>query len=360
VLDFDQLLAPINADGPGGVDLRLDPSPTSTYYTVKDARSTARAAERQRLLEGQESDGSADWRPVLERGCAALAEKSKDLEIAAYVVEALLRLQGFSGLRDGFRLLRELVERFWEQLYPLPDEDGIDSRVAPLAGLNGEGSDGTLLGPLMSTPLTGGSSVGPYSYSDYQQAQALSSLEDEVRAKRVARGAVTMEQFSQAVSETPSEFFDNVVGVLNECQEEFGKLTTALDQLCGERAPPTSAIREHLQQCLDAVRTTAGHKLKITTPAAQEGVAATQSAATATGAARPPGEVQTREEAFAAIQKIADFFRRTEPHSPLCYALDQVVRWGHLSLPELLRELVPDQGPREYYGRLVGLPKDNQ
>jgi type VI secretion system protein ImpA len=352
------LLSPIAGDGPGGIDLRLDPSPTSTYYSVKDARSTARAAERQRLLEGEQSDGAADWKPVLERGCAALAEKSKDLEIAAYVVEALLRLQGFAGLRDGFRLLRELVERFWEHLYPLPDEDGIDSRVAPLAGLNGEGSEGTLLGPLMSTPLTAGSSVGPYSYSDYQQAQALSGLEEEAREKRIARGAVTMEQFSQAVTETPSEFFDNLVSLLKECQEEFGKLSEGLDKVCGERAPPTSAIREHLGQCLDAVRTTAGHKLKSEAPAAQEGAEGAQTAATGAVAARAPGEVQTREEAFATIQKIADFFRRTEPHSPLCYALDQVVRWGRLPLPELLRELVPDQGPREYYGRLVGLPKD--
>lgn len=360
MLDFDQLLAPINGDGPGGVDLRLDPSPTSTYYTVKDARSTARAAERQRLLEGLESDGSADWRPVLERGCVALAEKSKDLEIAAYVVEALLRLQGFVGLRDGFRLLRELVERFWEQLYPLPDEEGIDSRVAPLAGLNGEGSEGTLLGPMMSTPLTGGSSVGPYSLSDYQQAQALAGLEEEVRAKRVARGAVTMEQFNQAVSETPSEFFENLVSVLNECREEFGKLSAALDQYCGERAPPTSAIREHLAQCLDAVRATAGHKLKSepAAVAASAGEEGTRAAQTGGGAARPPGEVQTREEALAAIQKIADFFRRTEPHSPLSYALDQVVRWARLPLPQLLLELVPEQGPREYLGKLVGIPKD--
>jgi type VI secretion system protein ImpA len=360
VLDFDQLLAPISGDGPGGVDLRLDPSPTSTYYSVKDARSTARAAERQRLLEGQESDGSGDWRPVLERGSKALAEKSKDLEIAAYVVEALLRLEGFPGLRDGFRLLRELVERFWEHLYPLPDEDGIDSRVAPLAGLNGEGSEGTLIGPLTSTPLTEGSSVGPYSYSHYQQAQALTTLEEEAREKRIARGAVTMEQFTQAVSETTPEFFENLVRTLKECQEEFGKLTTVLDQICGERAPPTSAIRAHLEQCLDVVRTTAGYKLKTEAPAGeQDGVAATSVSATGGAvAARPPGEVQTREEAFAAIQKIAEFFRRTEPHSPLCYALDQVVRWGRLSLPELLMELVPEPGAREYFGKLVGLPKE--
>lgn len=358
MLDFDQLLSPIPGDGPGGIDLRLDPSPTSTYYSVKDARSSARAAERQRLLEGQESDGSADWRPVLELGCAALAEKSKDLEIAAYVVEALLRLQGFPGLRDGFRLLNELVERFWEHLYPLPDEDGLESRVAPLAGLNGEGSEGTLLGPLMSTPLTQGSSVGPYSYAHFQQAQALSGLEEEAREKRIARGAVTMDQFSQAVNETAPEFFENLTKVLRECQEEFGKLNAGLDQICGERAPPTSAIRAQLDQCLDAVRTTAGHKLKSAPAAAQDGVDTAPASATGAAATRPPSEGQTREEAFAAIQKIADFFRRTEPHSPISYSLDQVVRWGRLPLPQLLLELVPEPAAREYLGKLVGIPQD--
>jgi type VI secretion system protein ImpA len=320
----------------------------------------ARAAERQMLLEGQAADNTADWRPVLERGCEALAEKSKDLEIAAYVVEALLRLEGFPGLRDGFRLLRELIERFWEHLYPLPDEDGIDTRVAPLAGLNGDGAEGTLMAPLVRVPLTDGSNVGPYSYSDYQQAQALNGTSEEVRAKRIARGAITLEQFTQAVNESPSEFFENLVQVLSECQDEFGKLTAALDKACGERSPPSSAIRTSLEQCLDTVRGTAGHKLKSESAPAETSGDEVPAGTYGAAAARPPGEVQTREEAFAAIAKIADFFRRTEPHSPLSYALDQVVRWGRLPLPQLLQELVPDRGQREYLGKLVGIPPDQQ
>jgi len=163
LLDIDELLTPIPGDNPAGIDLRSDSSPSSIYYAVKDARTAARSSERQLLLEGDGSAPPPDWRPVLERGCEALKDKSKDLEIAAFVVEAALRLDGLAGLRDGFRLLRELIERFWDQLYPLPDEDGVETRVAPIAGLNGSGAEGTLLAPLARIRLTEGSSDGPFS-----------------------------------------------------------------------------------------------------------------------------------------------------------------------------------------------------
>src|SRR2546425_1256477 len=147
VLDFERLLAPIAEDAPTGADLRADPSPTSLYYAIKDARSTARAAERQ-MVGGEEGSSGADWRPVLQHGTKALAEKTKDLEITAYLIEALVRLHGFAGLRDGFRLARELGERYWDGLYPVPDEEGVATRVAPLTGLNGEDADGTLIAPI--------------------------------------------------------------------------------------------------------------------------------------------------------------------------------------------------------------------
>jgi type VI secretion system protein ImpA len=123
VLDFDALLAPVPGDNPAGADLRADPCPTSLHYAIKDARSAARAAERQQLA-GEDGASPPDWRPVLRRGTEALAQKSKDLEVVAYLTEALVRLHGFAGLRDGFRLARELVERFWDGLYPCPTRRG--------------------------------------------------------------------------------------------------------------------------------------------------------------------------------------------------------------------------------------------
>jgi len=141
VLDFVRLLEPIAGENPAGRPLRADFSGTSLYHQVKDARAAARSAERNLAYEEDDENvqrfNVADWKPILALGPQVLAEESKDLEVAAWLTEALLRQHGYAGLRDGFRLLRELVERFWDNLYPLPDEDGIHARTAPLTGLNG-------------------------------------------------------------------------------------------------------------------------------------------------------------------------------------------------------------------------------
>jgi type VI secretion system protein ImpA len=150
-------------------------------------RLANRAAERL-LLSDHGDISSPDWRPVLQHGTEILAEKSKDMEITAYVIEALIRLHGFAGLRDGFRLARELVQCFWDDLYPLPDEDGLETRLAPLAALNGTDGEGALIGCIWCVPLTQGAELACY---HFQQAFALSQTRDEVvREKRRKEGAV--------------------------------------------------------------------------------------------------------------------------------------------------------------------------
>jgi len=256
VLDFAKLLTPIPGDQPAGVDLRTDPSPASDYFAIKDARSAARAAERQMVLAEDEANNTpADWRPVQERAIKALATKSKDLEITAYLIEALVRRNGFAGLRDGFRLARELIERFWDGLYPLPAEDGLETRVAPLTGLNGDGAEGTLIIPIARVPITESANVGRLGSVHYQQAAALSKITDtKVREKKIAQGAISLDVFLKGVSESPPAFYSNLVQDLQQCQEEFAKLSAALDQKCGGDAPPASGIRTALGSCLEIVK----------------------------------------------------------------------------------------------------------
>src|SRR5262249_41939649 len=190
VLDLAKLVAPIPGPKPTGKDLREELSPNSAYYAIKDARNAARAAERQLAVDGDEATAPPDWRLVLQLGTEALAEQTKDLETTAYLIEALVRLHGFAGLRDGFQLARELVEQYWDGLYPQPDEDGLDTRLAPLTGLNGEDAEGTLLVPIARVPITEATSLGRLDCTHYQQAVALGKLTDATaREQRVAAGA---------------------------------------------------------------------------------------------------------------------------------------------------------------------------
>jgi len=86
--------------------------------------------------------------------------------------------------------------------------------------------------------------------------------------------------------------------------------------------------------------------------ATEDGVSAGEAGVQASGAA-PAARVregyETREQAFSELAKIADFFRRIEPHSPISYTLDEVVRRGRMTLPELLSELIQDEGARRLF-----------
>jgi type VI secretion system protein ImpA len=350
VLNFERLLQPLEGDSTAGADIRGDASPSSLYYQIKDARSAARTAERQAAMG--DADVRADWRPVLKYGELALAEKTKDLEISAYMIEALVRLHGFAGLRDGFRLARGLVEQFWDGLYPKPDEDGIDTRVAPLASLSGDDAEGVLIQPIASVPLTDGAGEGPFALVDYQQAVAIDQLTDEeARSRRTDEVGISRGKIAQAVNETPAEFYVELVDDLNACTEEFSGLCTALDERCAGRPPPSSNVRDVLGKCLDAVRDIARNKLPSLTDQ-MDGEAAPAASA---GSAGPPGSIRTREDALQTLLRVADFFRRTEPHNPVSYALEQAVHWSRLSLPDLLTELIPDEGTRFALFKHVGI-----
>jgi type VI secretion system protein ImpA len=358
VLDVDQLVQPLGGERPTGEDLRRDPSPTSVYYKVKDCRTTARATERQNQMNGDEQV-PVDWKPILMLVPDVLAERSKDLEVAAYFLEALVRETGLAGLRDGFRLVRELVAKYGESLYPEPDEDGVETLVAPLTGLNGEDGEGTLILPIRQVAITDQSSVGQFGTSDYQQALEIERLSGQQRERRVEHGGVTLSDFRLAVSETSAAFFRELLDDTESCLAEHAELVTVLDATYGQFSPPTSNVRRVLEEVRDTIKTVAGDKLALVADAADEATdEATTDAPTgaaAAGAPAPKRELETREDAFKTILKVAEFFRRTEPHSPLSYALERIVRWGRLPLPELMKELIADGSSVTQMFNLVGI-----
>lgn len=366
ILDFEALVAPIAGEMPTGQDLRQDSSPNPVYYRLKDARSAARAAERSmEAFDESELDGGAggvvqEWRTILDLAPRVLAEQSKDLEIAAWLIEALVRVHGFAGLRDGFRLARELVERFWDGLYPAEDEDGVVTKVAPLAGLNGEGADGTLIQPIRKVPITGSPDLGSYGLWHHEQASKLLELPEDKRAQRIAAGATTLEQFEASARATPASFYRSVIPDLEECRAEYGRLNAALQERCGADAPPSSRIDGMLRAALEILQVFGKDAL------AQDGAGAgdEDAAAPVTGAGQPAsatasvsveGQIRTREDAFRTLQKVAEFFRQTEPHSPISYTLEDVVRRGRMPLPALLAELMPDQEARRTFLVAAGI-----
>jgi len=352
VIDVEALLAPISESAPTGVDPRADTSPTSAYFKLKDARSAARAAERRADSEGGSTEIAPEWDAILDLAPQILTTGGKDLEVTAWYIEALVRAKGFAGFRDGYRLAGGLCERYWDSFHSLPpDEEGMVSRLAPLAGLNGVDGEGALIQPMRKVPITAaGGDFGPYSAYQYDAAFALGQIADPAaRANREAAGAVTLEKFNRAVADSGGAFYVNLLDDLGQAAESFAAITAVLDAKAAAASPPSTSLRDLLEAITTTVRSISKELVAQALAAQAQASAAaapeSEAAGAGDGAAAPrSGAPIGREDALRQILKLADFFKQYEPHSPISTTLEEVVRRARLPFSELLAELVPDAG----------------
>lgn len=347
-IDVELLLAPVSEAAPCGTNIRDDFSPASPYFKLRDSRHAARAAERRADTEGESPALLPEWRAILDIAPKVLVERSKDLEVTVWLIEALVRTQGFAGLRDGFSLARGLVEKYWSGLHSLADEEGVATKVAPLTGLNGQDAEGTLIQPLRKVPLTKRGDEGPFAVYHYDQAFALSQITDAAaRARREQAGVVTLERFTAAVNASGGMFYIALIEDIQESIAELDALTKALDECAGPAAPPSSAIRNALQGILDTVQRFSKDLVERARPAVAEAVpegavAPNGSGTKSEGVDNSMGPIRNREDALRVLLQVAEYFNKHEPHSPISTSLQEIVRRARLPFSELLAELLPD------------------
>ncbi len=362
IIDINSLLEPVSEDNPVGIDIREDASPSSAYYTIKDARNSARAAERNSMFDGGSTEADENWRKILELAPEILKNNSKDLEIASWYTEALIRRYGFSGLKAGFSIIKQMIEKYWDNLYPMPDEDGIETRVSSLTGLNGEGAEGVLIAPIRNVHITDDVQPGPFNFWQYKQALDIQKIADEEsRAEKSNKIGFNIEDIENVVSGSSEDFFVNLRDDVATCLAEYREISRMLDEHCGNiDAPPTSNIINTLEDTLGVINHIGKYKLPDESSNEEEfnedGTAATESSEPQSSS----GPIKTRVDAFKRLNEISEFFRKTEPHSPISYALEKAVKWGDMSLSELMRELIPDSSSLNYYSSLTGVKTDEE
>lgn len=253
---LENLLEPISDVQPAGEDLRWTPE----WDRIKEARraddplETGKWAKRERKI--------ADWLLVKELACGLLRDRSKDLQLALWLTEAEMKLRGFPGLRDGFRLTRELLTLYWDiGLYP-KIEDGPEDRSGPLQWLNDKLVDSVTA--LAITARAGGGQN--YSFDDLQDARRVGSEAnyrnadgdiDTVKKKAydaaVAAGRPSLDIFERTIRECPRAAYEEFSAEFLAAHEEFKALEKVIDAKFGDAAPNLSACRNTLNEMKQAV-----------------------------------------------------------------------------------------------------------
>jgi type VI secretion system ImpA family protein len=247
---IDELLNPISPDRPAGEDLRW----TADWDRIKEARRSDDALEAGKWAKKEVK--TANWRQVRELTYVALRERTKDLQLALWLTEASLRLEGFAGLRDGLLLVRELLVRYWDQgLYPLI-EDGPEDRAGPFQWLNEKLKD-----VIETIPITARSDPGDdYSLLNLIDAREVGSEsswksgdgyvdDDKKRAYdiKIASGHVSMEMVMAAIKGTKRADYEQFSSVFRQTYDAFVALEKVIDEKFGDEVPNMAACRSVLR-----------------------------------------------------------------------------------------------------------------
>lgn len=116
---------PIQGNTPEGEYLRYD--------NVYDEIKLAMKEEDARLPQGVwETDiKKADWKKVKDLCEDILINQSKDFQIMVWWLESQIQINKWKGTAEGFDVLLQFSEKFWENAFPKPEEDDFDYRLSP-------------------------------------------------------------------------------------------------------------------------------------------------------------------------------------------------------------------------------------
>ena len=369
VVDVESLLAPIDGENPAGVDIR--------YMGLHDDISRARSAG-DNLEQGdwKHEVKVADWGKVEALATDALATKTKDMLVCAWLGEALVKLHGFEGVRDALKIMRGLHERFWEQLYPEIDDGDMDARANAVASMSKQMAEA-----VKEVPMTKIIAGVAYSYIQWEDSQRFIIPEnfealdyDEkkraegLRQTAAEEGKITSEEWNKAKSAGSRAFYEAMLTVLNESWDESLGLDRVMNEKFGDNPPGLGALQRSLENIRSVVEKIVKEKRVLEPDAVSaDGAAgdfieagADESGVVRTaGGSTSAGPIRTRQDAINRLGEVADFFRKTEPHSPVSYLVQRAIKWGQMPLETWLASVIKDNNVLEDLRETLGINADD-
>ncbi|RJF92724.1 type VI secretion system protein TssA [Noviherbaspirillum saxi] len=356
--ELEVLLAPITENEPCGPAMRYDPAFTEIRLAREEDDPSLPMGQWERPLK------RADWVFIEDRCKGMLANRSKDLQLAVWLLESWTRQHGFEGLLRGLHLVDELLRQHWTAVHPVIDEDNdCDARIAPLVWLN-ESMSMTLK---VHVPLlnVAGRKPPKVSFADWERLTARElSGQDHATDKTSGVDSSDLPLIREDVISYAHQHLyyelQTRIDLVRRCLICLSSLTSFVDTQLGMDSPNLARLHgtltsiERVFTQLIPVKNEPAVMEELPVP---HGV--NMSSATAGEMIMAPpvtlSHWQSRHEAYVTLEAIADYLAVVEPHSPTPYLLRRAVNWGRMPLPELMAEIIREEGDLNRLMNVLGL-----
>ena len=329
-VNVESLLKPLSEAAPCGENLRWD----------------RRYLEVERLAEGkEETQFSAaeepDWREVRD-GCVDLFAKGKHLRVAILLTLAAVRQEGYTGLRDGLKVIQGMLEQYWDQVFPQLDaEDNNDptervnslsALVTPMATF---GDKLKFLDRVQEAPLCESRQLGKFSMRDVAIAGGTLEVPDDP-----SKPKPTLQVIDAAFEETDPQTLEATATAIEEAGACLEAIEALFTEKCGAGvSPEAEAFKTLLRDAALQVRRHMGGG-----EAAAEGGEGGEEGGSGGGrrGGNLSGEVNSPQEALLALEKVSRYYAGSEPSSPVGLIVACAAQMVNKNFQEIAKVLTPD------------------
>ena len=334
-IDVQKLLAEVSADQPAGEDLEYDPA-------FGELERSAQGKPEQQFGDTIIPAADPDWKAV-RKNAVELFPRTKDIRVSSYLVQALVRTDGFEGLRDGLDVMRGLVTEFWESMHPAldPDDDNDPTmRINVIAALCDAQA---MLRGVREAPLVSSRALGRFSLRDVQVVGGQMALPEGQDAPDGASSRARSWTRTSKSSPPRSEAIGRSIELCQQIEDDLTAKVGTSD------APDLSALRDVLKEARQALSERLTKRGVVGAEDAGAAGAEAGGASPGGGGAAPAriaGEISSREDVIRVLQKASEYLTRNEPTSPVPLLLERARRLIGMNFLEIMRDLAPDGLPQ--------------
>jgi type VI secretion system protein ImpA len=365
--DIEALLTDISPEAPCGEDLSYD-------IEFLELEQLARGTEETQVGDHIHEREEPDWEKVNNRSLKLL-ERSRDLRLILYLTVASLNLNGLSGFHDGLALLRGVVTRYWDHLFPQldPEDDNdpmerinIIASLSPPPSVMSDQDIMKFIPRLMDVPLC---KPGDARLPNASMKHLLAASGELSVSEKNSNDFPSQQLIDAAFEQTDADALHTTDQILRGCIEHIQALDHTLVEQVGASMAPNFNRLEHLLKQMQtktamylerrgytgkpSLLKHTHDKLKTYFSGRQtpSDPSLTDTTPMKPSAAEPmehqlSGQITSNQDIHKALDMIIVYYEQNEPSSPVPLLLKRAKRLVGRTFVDIIRNISPDAMPQ--------------
>jgi type VI secretion system protein ImpA len=324
--DLDTLLQPVSEASPAGDDLEYD---AAFLDLERIASPMAERAVGDAVKEAREPD----WDKV-RVDATRLLGLSKDVRIAVRLLCAWTRGAQLAGWAAGLELLHRLLHDFWSDVHPRPDAEDDDDPTARANAIAAVCDTRGALGYFRNATVVVSPRMGRFSLRDLRLASGTLKIE----ASHDGGPPLTLVDIEACCLDCAEGDLLAAADAASRAVAHAEGMAWLLGDRLGLAAPDLQPLLQDVRELSGFLGTQVARRCP-----APAGETVPGEDATDEGQALPgiPGRIESPQDASRAIDRICDYYARSEPSSPVPLLLRRAQRLIGMDFLTLLEDLAP-------------------